>query len=110
VSFKHNPEFTVVECSEAYADYSDGHARVTEESPRRAVRGRARHDVIIRDGRDRHGAAWPRKPLGRSDRGAAWTSWRCGSAADLRDGAGRARQASGGPRADATWPQLVTAR
>ena len=63
VSFKHNPEFTVVEWYEAYADYSDGMRR-TEEFVAASVRGALGTTVITRDGREVDMAPpWPRKPL-----------------------------------------------
>jgi lysyl-tRNA synthetase, class II len=63
VSFKHNPEFTVVEWYEAYADYTDGMRR-TEEFVAASVRGALGTTVITRDGREVEMAPpWPRKPL-----------------------------------------------
>ena len=63
VSFKHNPEFTVIEWYEAYADYTDGMRR-TEEFTAASVRGALGTTVITRDGREIDMAPpWPRKPL-----------------------------------------------
>jgi lysyl-tRNA synthetase, class II len=63
VSYKHNPEFTVIEWYEAYADYSDGMRR-TEEYVAASVRGALGTTVITRDGREIDMAPpWPRKPL-----------------------------------------------
>ena len=63
VSFKHNPEFTMVEWYEAYADYTDGMRR-TEEFIAASVRGALGTTVITRDGREIDMAPpWPRKPL-----------------------------------------------
>ena len=63
VSFKHNPEFTMVEWYEAYADYTDGMRR-TEEFTAASVRGALGTTVITRDGREIDMAPpWPRKPL-----------------------------------------------
>ena len=63
MSFKHNPEFTIVEWYEAYADYHDGMRR-TEEFVAASVRGALGTTVITRDGREVDMAPpWPRKPL-----------------------------------------------
>ena len=63
VSFKHNPEFTVIEWYEAYADYTDGMRR-TEEYVAASVRGALGSTVITRDGREIDMAPpWPRTPL-----------------------------------------------
>ena len=70
VSFKHNPEFTVVEWYEAYADYTDGMRR-TEEFVAASVRGALGTTVITRDGREVDMAPpWPRKPLAEAIREA----------------------------------------
>jgi lysyl-tRNA synthetase class 2 len=45
ISYKHNPEFTVIEWYEAYADYEDGMRRVEELLPR--VAGAARYEGDI---------------------------------------------------------------
>ena len=70
VSFKHNPEFTVIEWYEAYADYADGMRR-TEEFVAASVRGALGTTVITRDGREIDMAPpWPRKPLAEAIREA----------------------------------------
>ena len=63
VSYKHNPEFTVIEWYEAYADYGDGMRR-TEEYVAASVRGALGTTVITREGREVDMAPpWPRTPL-----------------------------------------------
>ena len=106
VSFKHNPEFTVVEWYEAFADYTDGMRR-TEEFVAASVRGALGTTVITRDGREVDMAPpWPRKPLAEAIREA------CGvDVLALRDPAElRAALVERGAAAaagDVTWPQLV---
>ena len=107
VCFKHNPEFTMVEWYEAYADYTDGMRR-TEEFTAASERRRTRHDRLTRDGREIDMAPpWPRKPLAEASRmPAVSTSWHYRHAAAA---AARALLASGAAAAasDATWPELV---
>jgi lysyl-tRNA synthetase class 2 len=70
VSFKHNPEFTMVEWYEAYADYAVGMRR-TEEFTAASVRGALGTTVITRAGREVDMAPpWPRKPLAEAIREA----------------------------------------
>jgi lysyl-tRNA synthetase class 2 len=110
VSFKHNPEFTMVEWYEAYADYSDGMNR-TEEFTAACVRGALGTTVIKRDGREIDMAPpWPRKQL------AAAIQEACGvdvmayrgtpdGVADLR--AALLERGAAAAEGDVTWPQLV---
>ena len=110
VSFKHNPEFTVVEWYEAFADYTDGMRR-TEEFVAASVRGALGTTVITRDGREIDMAPpWPRKPL------AAAIEEACGvdvlayrSAPDGVAGlrAALVERGAAAAEGDATWPQLV---
>ena len=110
VSFKHNPEFTMVEWYEAYADYTDGMRR-TEEFTAASVRGALGTTVITRDGREIDMAPpWPRKRLADAIREA------CGVdvmeyryAADPVSGLRAALVERGAAAAagDSTWPQLV---
>ena len=107
VSFKHNPEFTVVEWYEAFADYTDGMRR-TEEFVAASVRGALGTTVITRDGREVDMAPpWPRKPLAEAIREA------CGVDVLALRGTRPScapRSSSAAPRrpqGDATWPQLV---
>jgi len=106
VSFKHNPEFTVVEWYEAFADYTDGMRR-TEEFVAASVRGALGTTVITRDGRAVDMAPpWPRKPLAEAIREA------CGvdvlalrDPAELR--AALVERGAAAAEGDVTWPQLV---
>jgi lysyl-tRNA synthetase class 2 len=106
VSFKHNPEFTVVEWYEAYADYTDGMRR-TEEFVAASVRGALGTTVITRDGREVDMAPpWPRKPLAQAIQEA------CGvdvlalrDPAELR--AALVERGAAAAEGDVTWPQLV---
>ena len=110
VSFKHNPEFTMVEWYEAYADYTDGMRR-TEEFTAASVRGALGTTVITRDGREIDMAPpWPRKPLAEAIQEA------CGvdvmalprqpdGVAGLR--AALVERGAAAAEGDATWPQLV---
>jgi lysyl-tRNA synthetase, class II len=107
VSFKHNPEFTMVEWYEAYADYTDGMRR-TEEFTAASVRGALGTTVITRDGREVDMAPpWPRKPLAEAIEEA------CGiDVMAYRDGVAGLRAAlvergAAAAEGDATWPQLV---
>jgi lysyl-tRNA synthetase, class II len=106
VSFKHNPEFTVIEWYEAYADYTDGMRR-TEEFVAASVRGALGSTRITREGREIDLAPpWPRKPLTVAIEEA------CGvDVLALRDPAAlRAALVARGAEAaagDATWPLLV---
>jgi lysyl-tRNA synthetase, class II len=107
VSFKHNPEFTMVEWYEAYADYTDGMRR-TEEFTAASVRGALGTTVITRDGREIDMAPpWPRKPLAEAIEEA------CGiDVMAYRDGVAGLRAAlvergAAAAEGDATWPQLV---
>jgi lysyl-tRNA synthetase, class II len=110
VSFKHNPEFTMVEWYEAYADYTDGMRR-TEEFTAASVRGALGTTVITRDGREIDMAPpWPRKPLAEAIIEA------CGidvmehrHASDPVSGlrAALVERGAAAAEGDATWPQLV---
>ena len=92
VSFKHNPEFTVVEWYEAFADYTDGMRR-TEEFVAASVRGALGTTVITRNGREVDMAPpWPRKPLAEAIREATGVD-----VLALRD-PGRAARGAGGAR------------
>ena len=110
VSFKHNPEFTVVEWYEAYADYNDGMRR-TEEFAAASVRGALGTTVITRDGREVDMAPpWPRKPLAQAIEEASGVDvLKYRNAADPVSGL-RAELVEAGAAAaegDATWAQLV---
>ncbi|MDX6597417.1 MAG: lysyl-tRNA synthetase, class, partial [Gaiellales bacterium] len=106
VSFKHNPEFTVIEWYEAYADYTDGMRR-TEEFTAASVRGALGTTVVTRDGREVDMAPpWPRKPLAEAIREA------CGvdvmalrDPAELR--AALVERGAAAAQGDAGWAQLV---
>jgi lysyl-tRNA synthetase class 2 len=110
VSFKHNPEFTMVEWYEAYADYRDAMTR-TEEFTAASVRGALGTTVITRDGREIDMAPpWPRKPLASAIREA------CGidvmahrgspeGVAELR--AALVERGAAAAEGDVGWPQLV---
>ncbi len=107
VSFKHNPEFTMVEWYEAYADYTDAMRR-TEEFTAASVLGALGTTVITRDGREIDMAPpWPRKPLAEAIQEAcgidvmAYKDDLHGLRASLVE---RGAAAAEG---DATWPQLV---
>ena len=96
VSHKHNPEFTVVEWYEAYADYEDEAAR-TEAVVRRAA------EAVGYDGPLRFDQPWKRLTLREAIRG--------GSGVDVlehRD-AGALAAAIGDrlPTEGRSWPQLV---
>ena len=102
VSFKHNPEFTVVEWYEAFADYTDGMRR-TEEFMAASVRGALGTTVITRDGREVDMAPpWPRKPLAEAIREA------CGVDVDgrcaIRRSCARRSSSAVRPRPRATPP------
>jgi lysyl-tRNA synthetase class 2 len=92
VSYKHNPEFTMVEWYEAYADYEDQMRRVEELLPLlarcRAVRGRGRLRAPLpprgaprrdpRGDRGRHPRGRRRRIARGGDPAAGWTSRRPG--------------------------------
>jgi lysyl-tRNA synthetase class 2 len=110
VSFKHNPEFTVVEWYEAYADYNDGMRR-TEEFVAASVRGALGTTAITRDGREVDMAPpWQRKPLAQAIEEASGVD-----VLKYRDAVDpvselRAELVEAGAVAaegDATWAQLV---
>ncbi len=110
VSFKHNPEFTVIEWYEAYADYTDGMRR-TEEFVAASVRGALGSTVITRDGREIDMAPpWPRKPLAAAIEEACGVDvlayrYREDGVTALRAAlVERGAEAAAG---DATWPLLV---
>jgi lysyl-tRNA synthetase class 2 len=106
VSFKHNPEFTVVEWYEAYADASDGMRR-TEEFVAASVRGALGTTVITRDGREVDMAPpWPRKPLAAAIEEAAGIDVMAQrDPAKLR--AALVERGAAAAEGDATWAQLV---
>ena len=99
VSFKHNPEFTVLEWYEAYADYEDiarrCEALVAHVAERRRLRGRAR---LLR----RRGGA--RRWRTRSARAAASTSSPTASSASLQ---AAMRERGLEVPEEETWGQLV---
>jgi lysyl-tRNA synthetase, class II len=106
VSFKHNPEFTVIEWYEAYADYNDGMRR-TEEFVAASVHGALGTTVITRDGRQVDMAPpWPRKPLARAIGEAIGIDVMA-----LRDPAALrtalVERGAAAAEGDATWAQLV---
>ena len=106
VSFKHNPEFTMVEWYEAYADYSDGMRR-TEEFTAASIDAALGTTRVSAGEREVDMAPpWPRVPLG------AAIAERCGidPMADRDPQRLRARLLADGVAAaatDATWGQLV---
>jgi lysyl-tRNA synthetase class 2 len=108
VSFKHNPEFTMVEWYEAYADYTDGMRR-TEEFTAASVLGALGTTVITRDGREIDMAPpWPRKPLAEAIQEACGVdvmAYRTDGASGLR--AALVERGAAAAEGDATWPQLV---
>ena len=110
VSFKHNPEFTMVEWYEAYADYTDGMRR-TEEFTAASVRGALGTTAITRDGREIDMAPpWPRKPLAEAIQescGVDVMQYRksADGAAGLR--AALVQLGAAAAEGDATWPELV---
>jgi lysyl-tRNA synthetase class 2 len=110
VSFKHNPEFTMVEWYEAYADYSDGMTR-TEEFTAASVRGALGTTVITRDGREIDMAPpWPRKPLAAAIQEACGIDVMTyrgtpGGVIELR--AALVERGAAAAEGDVTWPQLV---
>jgi lysyl-tRNA synthetase class 2 len=110
VSFKHNPEFTMVEWYEAYADYTDGMRR-TEEFTAASVRGALGTTVITRGGREVDMAPpWPRRPLADAIREACGVDVMAYRHAE--DGVAGLRAAlvergAAAAEGDATWPQLV---
>jgi lysyl-tRNA synthetase class 2 len=110
VSFKHNPEFTVIEWYEAYADYTDGMRR-TEEFTAAAVRGALGTTVITRDGREIDMAPpWPRKPLAAAIHEACGVdvmAYRTGADGVPELRAELVRLGAEAAAGDKTWPQLV---
>jgi lysyl-tRNA synthetase class 2 len=110
VSFKHNPEFTMVEWYEAYADYTDGMRR-TEEFTAASVRGALGTTVITRDGREIDMAPpWPRKPLAEAiieACGIDVMEHRHASDPVSRLRAALVERGAAAAEGDATWPQLV---
>jgi lysyl-tRNA synthetase class 2 len=110
VSFKHNPEFTMVEWYEAYADYRDAMTR-TEEFTAASVRGALGTTVITRDGREIDMAPpWPRKPLAAAIQEACGIDVMAHRATpegvdELR--AALVERGAAAAEGDATWPQLV---
>jgi lysyl-tRNA synthetase class 2 len=106
VSFKHNPEFTMVEWYEAYADADDAMTR-TESLVAAAAIAANGTTLVERDGVEVDLAPpWPRIPLARA------IEERCGiDPLAIRD-PGELRRlavAAGAPAAagDRTWPQLL---
>ena len=99
ISYKHNPEFTMVEWYEAYADYEDKMRRVEELMPLIAQARRLRR-------RDRVHAALSRGSASstRSARRRGSTSWRTD-----RAGAGRGDRGGGHRHPDRgpEWPGLA---
>ena len=101
VSYKHQPEFTMVEWYEAYADYRDTMARMEEliETVARETIGTTRvtfrgHDVDVK-------APWRRlKLVDALDEQGLWTR----DEADLR---ARLAERDVDTQADKTWAQLV---
>jgi lysyl-tRNA synthetase class 2 len=101
VSYKHQPEFTMVEWYEAYADYRDTMARMEQliEAVARETIGRTRvtfkgHDVDVK-------APWKRiKLVDALEEHGLWTR----DEAELR---ARLEERGTDTRADKTWAQLV---
>ena len=100
VSPKHNPEFTMLEWYEAYADYNDIAARLEELVAHVAARDRLRR---ARSTSRRRGGA--RRSATRSSSAPASTSTPTRATA-TRSPPRCARRASRSPTTD-TWPQLV---
>ena len=101
VSFKHHPEFTMLEWYEAYVDYRDTMARVEElvETVARKVLGRT--EVMFRAHEVQLARPWQR--LRFSDALEAEGLW-TRDEAELR---GRLNERGVDTTADRTWPQLV---
>ena len=102
VSFKHNPEFTMLEWYEAYADYRDTMDRIEQ-----LVEHVAREVLGTTDGR----VPWPRgRPRGAVDAGQVRRGPRAARALDARRGraprVARPRRVST-PNADKDWTQLI---
>ena len=67
ISFKHNPEFTMLEWYEAYADYNDAAVRLETLVARAAERVNGTHRGRARRGRDRPRAALGSRHAARRD-------------------------------------------
>jgi lysyl-tRNA synthetase class 2 len=100
VSFKHNPEFTMLEWYEAYADYRDTMTRMEQLVARVAEETRGSTRITFR-GDEVDLASWRRlKLVDALDAQGLWTR----DEAELR---GRLNERGVDTNADRTWAQLV---
>ena len=101
VSFKHQPEFTMLEWYEAYADYRDTMARVEELVERVATETLGRTLVTFRGHEIELAAPWERlRFVDALERHELWTR----DAAELR---AMLEERGVDTKADKDWPQLV---
>ncbi len=101
VSFKHQPEFTMLEWYEAYADYRDTMARVEELVERVAAETLGRTLVTFRGHEIELAAPWERlRFVDALERHELWTR----DAAELR---AMLEERGVDTKADKDWPQLV---
>ena len=99
VSYKHNPEFTMVEWYEAYADYADQMRRVEELLPLLARAAEYEGEIDF---------APPYRRVALHDAIREATGVDIREAADAKALGAAIREAGVGiPTADLTWPQLV---
>ena len=109
ISFKHNPEFTMLEWYEAYADYNDAAVRLETLVARAAERVNGTHDGRARRRRDRPGAALgPGDPARRDQRAHRDRHPRAPDARGARRGdglRGRARTRAGASSSTACSPR-----
>jgi len=101
LSYKHQPEFTMLEWYEAYADYRDTMARIEELVETVALQTLGRTTVTFRGHEIDLRRPWRRLKL--ADALAAEGLW-TGDAAELRR---RLEERGVDTRRDRTWPQLV---
>jgi lysyl-tRNA synthetase class 2 len=101
ISFKHQPEFTMLEWYEAYADYRDTMARIETLIEHVALDVLGTTRVTFRDHEIELKAPWRRLPfVGALDDLGLWSR----DAGQLR---GRLDERGVDTRADKDWPQLV---
>ena len=109
VSFKHQPEFTMLEWYEAYADYDDTMSRIETLVERVALETIGTTSVAIQGARDRPEGAVASRALRRRARGARAVDARRRRAASLARRA-RRRHGSGQGLAAARRPRLQPLR